>query len=117
MLINGTYIEEQCKKLLQKNISFEIKNKTIKSGKLILFNQRNFHIVFYIFLNKQKKESFETPIPFNIEYHPEDNLMFFDYRIKTLSKMFQDSEPFLSLYTPKVAKSKFFDTILTINGK
>ncbi len=117
MLINGTYIEENCKKMLQKTISFEIKNKILKKGKLILFYQRNFFIVFVIETDKKLKEKIEIPIPFDIEYHEDDDLMYFDYRIKTLKKHLFNVEPYFTLFNPKVAKSKFFNIILTINGK
>ena len=117
MLINGTYIENNCKKLLQKNISFEIKNKIIKKGKLILFYQRNFYLVFILENDKKKKDKLEIPIPFGMEYHEDDELMYFDYRIVTLKKHLFDIEPYFTLFNPKVAKSKFFNIILTVNGK
>ena len=117
MLINGTYIENNCKKLLQKNISFEIKNKIIKKGKLILFYQRNFYLVFILENDKKKKDKLEIPIPFGMEYHEDDELMYFDYRIVTLKKHLFDIEPYFTLFNPKVAKSKLFNIILTVNGK
>jgi hypothetical protein len=117
MLINGTYIENNCKKLLQKTISFELKNKTIKKGKLVLFYQRNFYLVFVLETDKKKKDKIEIPIPFDIEFHEDDDLMYFDYRIAKLKKHLFDVEPYFSLFNPKVAKSKYFNTILTINGK
>jgi hypothetical protein len=117
MLINDTYIEKNCNKLLQKTISFEIKNKIIKKGKVILFYQRNFFIVFVLETDKKNKEKLEIPIPYNIEYHDDDDLMYFDYRIKTLKKHLFDVDPYFTIFNPKVAKSKFFDIILTINGK
>lgn len=116
MLINGTYIENYCKSLLQREVLFEIKNKIIKKGKIILFFQRNFHIVFMIENEKSKKDKLEIPIPFGIESHKEDDLLYFDYRIVTLKKQLFEVEPYFTLYTPTVAKSKFFDNILTING-
>lgn len=115
MLICDTFIDDNCKKLLQKNINFEIKNKSLKRGKLVLYFQRNFHLVFVLDTIK-KREKLEIPIPFAIEYHSEDDLMFFDYRMSTLSKIFSEAEPFLTLFTSKVVKNKFFDTILTINA-
>jgi hypothetical protein len=117
MLINDTYIEKNCNKLLQKNVSFEIKNKILKKGKIVLFYQRNFFIIFVIETDKKNHEKLEIPIPYNIEAHDEDHLMFFDYRIKTLKTHLFDVEPYFTIFNPKVAKSKFFDSILTINGK
>lgn len=117
MLINGTYIEQNCKKLLQKNISFEIKNKILKKGKLVLFYQRNFYLVFILETDKKIRNKIEVPIPFGIECHDEDDLMYFDYRLITLKKHLYDVEPYFSLYNPKNSKSKYFNIILTINGK
>lgn len=116
MIINGTHIEDSCKSLLQKDISFEIRNKTIKKGKIVLFFQRNFHIVFILDTDKTKRDKIEIPIPFKIEHHEEDNLVYFDYRVSTFSKMYPECEPYLTLYKPKVAKSKFYDTILVLSG-
>lgn len=116
MLINGTHIEESCKSFLQKDLSFEIRNKTIKKGKMILYFQRNFHIVFILDVEKEKRDKLEIPIPFKIEHHHSDGLVYFDYRLSTFSQMYPECQPYLNLYKPKLAKSKFYDNILTING-
>lgn len=117
MLINGTFIEDTCKSLLQRDLSFEIRNKTIKKGKIILFFQRNFHIVFCLDNEKDnKRDKIELPIPFAIEHHDSDNLVYFDYRLSTFTKLYPECQPYLNLSKPKIAKNKFFDTILTING-
>jgi hypothetical protein len=116
MTITSTKLEEACKFLLQKTVSFEIKNKTIKHGKIDLFTQRNFYLIFYLTSNKKNREKIEVPIPYNIEIHEDDNLLYFDYRIKTLSKYTPDVEPLLKLYTKSNANNKFWDTILTISG-
>ena len=116
MLINGTHIEESCKSFLQRDLTFEIKNKTLKKGKVVLYFQRNFHIVFILDTEKEKRDKIELPIPFRVEHHDSDNLVYFDYRISTFSKMYPECQPYLSLYKPKVAKSKFYDSILTISG-
>jgi len=84
---------------------------------MILFYQKNFYLVFVINTDKKDKDKIEIPIPFQIEEHPSDNLIYFDYRISTLQKHFQDAEPYISLYTPKknLVKNKFFDNILVIS--
>ena len=115
MLIIGTTIEKVCKSLLQKDIVLEIRNKVVKKGKLVLFFQRNFHIVFILDNPKKPRTKFEIPIPFDIETHPEDNLVYFDYRMSALSKKFTESEPYLTLYTKTDTKNKFFNSILTIS--
>ena len=92
MNISCTALEEVCKSLLQRSVSFIIKNKVIKKGKIELFTQRNFHIVFHLLTGKNKKEKLEIPIPFSIENHVDDGLIFFDYRVKSLSKYFPEAE-------------------------
>lgn len=116
MTIHGTDLEEACKFLLQKEITLELNRKTFKRGKLILFYQKNFFIVFIMKTTKKDKEKIEIPIPYGVEMHCDDNLIFFDYRIKTLAKYSPEIETNLILYPKKVASNKFWDTILTIDG-
>lgn len=115
MTIYGTELEKICKYLLQKNISINIKDKVLKKGKLILFYQRNFYITFIIDTEKKAKEKFELPIPYGIENHKEDDLIFFDYRIKTLAKHAPEIETNLLVYPKKITGNKFWDNILLIH--
>lgn len=115
MNINGTSLERACTLLLQKNISLELNNKVYKQGKLILFYQKNFYLIFLINSLKKNKDKIEIPIPYDIEVHEEDGLIFFDYRVKTLAKLAPEIEAYLKVYPNKVAGNKFWDTILTIN--
>jgi len=116
MTIHGSELENACKFLLQKEITLEVNKKNYKKGKLILFYQKNFYLVFIMKTVKKEKEKIEIPIPYGVEIHEEDNLVFFDYRIKTLSKFSPEIETNLILYPKKVAGNKFWDTILTIDG-
>lgn len=116
MNINNTTLEEACKFLLQKNISLEINNKIFKAGKLLLFYQKNFYLTFVLNSTKKEKDKVEIPIPYDTEIHFEDNLIYFDYRIKTLSKLAPDMENYLKIYPSKVQGNRYWDTILTINA-
>jgi hypothetical protein len=116
MTIHGTDIEKACKYLLQKNITLDIKNKTYKQGKLILFYQRNFYITFVMNTDKKENEKVEIPIPYGIEIHKDENLIYFDYRIKTLSKHAPEIEMNLMVYPKKITGNKFWDSILLINA-
>jgi len=116
MNISSTKIENACTFLLQKNVGFELKNKTFKQGKITLFNQRNFYLIFLLTSHKNNKEKIEIPIPYDVEIHEDDNLVYFDYRIKTLSKYTPDIEHLLKIQGMGALKNnKFWDTILTIN--
>jgi hypothetical protein len=115
MNINGSTLEEACKFLLQKNVTLEFNNKTYKQGRLILFYQKNFYISFIINSSKRDKDKIEIPIPYDIEFYPDEGLVYFDYRIKTLAKLAPEIEHYLKVYATKVANNKFWDSILTIN--
>jgi hypothetical protein len=116
MNINGTNLEEACKFLLQKNVAFEINNKTFKQGKLLLFYQKNFYLMFIINTAKKNKDKIEIPIPYDVEIHKEDGLIYFDYRIKTLAKTAPEIENYLKIYPTKNNSNKFWNNILTINS-
>jgi hypothetical protein len=116
MNINGTPLEEACKFLLQKKISFEINNKSFKNGKLLLFYQKNFYLMFILNSSKKEKDKIEIPIPYDIEIHREDGLVYFDYRIKSLARLAPEMENYLKVYCTKPNVNKFWDTILTINA-
>ena len=118
MNISSSHLEDVCKSLLQRTVSFIVKNKIIKKGKIELITQRNFYIVFHLLTNKNKTEKLEVPIPFSIEEHSDDGLVFFDYRIVTLSKYFPETQPELLklLDKNKGKNTKFTNTILSIEN-
>lgn len=116
MNINNTQLEEACKFLLQKNISVEVNNKIIKSGKMILFYQKNFFLTFILQTGKKEKDKIEIPIPYDVEPYFEENLIYFDYRLKTLCKTAVEMENYLKLYTSRVKGNKYWDTIVTIDA-
>lgn len=117
MNISKTPIENACKFLLQKTMTLELNNKVFKQGRLILFYQKNFYLTFLMDTTKKLKEKIEIPIPFDIEVHEDDNLIFFDYRIKTLAKHAPEVEDHLKVYSSKKNSSKFWNTILTIDAR
>jgi len=117
MNIHKTKLEEACMFLLQKQISLELSEKSFKRGKLILFYQKNFHITLIIDTVKKNKEKIEIPIPFDVEIHEDDCLVYFDYRIKTLTKHSPETEPLLKIYSNKNNSNKFWNKILTIDAK
>jgi len=116
MTIYGTDLEKACKFLLQKDLKMCLKNKTYKQGKLILFYQKNFYITFVMDTAKKSKEKVEFPIPYGIEVHEDENLVYFDYRIKSLAKYAPEIETNLIVYPKKITGNKFWDSILLINA-
>jgi hypothetical protein len=116
MTIQGTDIEKACKFLLQKEIVIELKNKTHKQGKVVLFYQKNFYITLVMNTPKKDKEKVELPIPYGVEFYEDEDLIYFDYRIKTLSKHAPEIETNLLVYPKKISGNKFWDSILLINA-
>ena len=116
MTITKTPLEDACKFLLQKNLTLELGNKTFKQGKLILFYQKNFYLTFLMDTVKKQREKIEIPIPYDVEIHEADDLVYFDYRLKTLAKHAPEIEMYLKVYSSKKTSNKFWNTILTISG-
>lgn len=92
---------------LQKNVTFSINNKTLKRGRLLLFKRFHYFIQISLLSEKGARENFDVPIPFKIEAHADEGLLYFDYRLKSLEV------DYLPLITEKVA-SVYFDKILEI---
>ena len=113
MIIDNTKLEEVLKNILQKKVTFEIEGKCFKTGKILLFSQKYFYISFILSTSKKKQEKLEIPIPFNVEVHKDDNLIYFDYRLSTLA--FNNKEALEALYKIPAQKNKFYNKILTIN--
>jgi len=116
MTITKTLLEEVCKSLLQKRVTLELNNKIFKQGKIILFYQKNFYLTFLMDTAKKEREKIEIPIPYDVELHEEDDLIYFDYRLKTLAKHAPEVENYLKVYSCKNNANKFWNTILTIDG-
>lgn len=70
---------------LQKPVAFSIKNKTIKKGRLLLFRRAHYFVQIAIQTSKNTRENFDVPIPFAIEHHEEEGLLYFDYRLDSLN--------------------------------
>jgi hypothetical protein len=93
---------------LQKLVYFNISSKTVKKGKLLLFRRIHYHIQIALSTDKNKRENFEIPIPFNVENHGADGLLYFDYRLNSLNV---ENLPYIS---SKVS-SNYFNKILEIS--
>ena len=92
---------------LQKNIGLSLNNRVIKRGKLLLYRRFHYFIQLAVFTEKGIRENVDVPIPFNVENHPDDNLCYFDYRLRSLNV---DSLPKF----PDKVSSIYFDNILEI---
>ena len=93
---------------LQKHITFSIGGKSVKKGKLLLFRRIHYYIQIALMTDKNTRENFEIPIPFRVESHDDDGLLFFDYRISSLNV---ESLPPI----PDRVSSSYFNKILEMS--
>lgn len=102
--------------VLQRNIQVNLNKKIVKSGKLILFKRIHYYIHLTILNCKNSIENYEIPIPFAVEFYPENGLIYFDYRVNTLSKKHTDISKKLRSYREHAVQStsNFYDRILEI---
>ena len=110
--------EEYFTLALQRSITFTIGKKIIKQGRLIIFKRSHYYIQITILNNKNVKETFEIPIPFKTEYYQHENLIFFDYRIRSLAGA--DTETYTKLQNYRVKNvnpSNYYNKILEIQTK
>jgi len=75
-------LERSINKHLQKEISFLLNHKTLKTGKLILFCIKDFYLVFTLSVGNSKK-IFELPYPFSYKVTPHKIIL--DYTLKTFT--------------------------------
>jgi hypothetical protein len=96
---------------LQKNVLFSINNKTIKKGKLLLFRKAHYFIQLCLATEKNARENMEIPIPFSLECHEDEQLLYFDYRLRSLNVEFLPPLPekVSSIYFNKILEMQVVD--------
>lgn len=99
---------------LQTSLSFYLGKRVVREGRLIIFKRNHYFFQMTILNEKNEKEYFDIPLPFKAEYHPEENLLYFDYRIKTLASGDEILENDLLQQKTKLAPSQYFNRILEI---
>jgi hypothetical protein len=103
-------IEKYFHEFLLSKVTFEINNKPIKKGKLILIAVRDFHIFFKMQSDAGDAKQFIVPMPYNIT-RSDDNCLCFDYTINCLSQ--NDKNLFFKLKTTSRKKNtRFYDTVM-----
>jgi hypothetical protein len=107
-------IDDILKPYLQKNIRFIINNQPYKEGKFILYTHGYFSLNFNIRnYRKNKTETVKLPLPFSYEVHKSEDLLYFDYRLKTFIREHKDIENCIKDVKNQTL-SKYYDKILTI---
>ncbi len=99
-------IESKFNYFLQRDVVFSMDNKIIKEGKLILFSQKDYYLIFHLKNSNGDNKKYELPYPFNID--KENNYLMFDYKIESISK--NDSELYYRLLSlNKNQVSRFYN--------
>jgi hypothetical protein len=99
---------------LQRNIVFVLDNKIIKEGKLFLYNEKDYYLIFYMKSNNNEQKKFEVPYPFAIHKH--NNYLVLDYSLSTISG--GDSELYYKLVSlNQNSNSRFYNSKIIIFEK
>jgi len=101
-------LEDQLKDFLQRDVSFRVKAKTLKKGRLILFNVVDFYIIFTIetaFSNK--RQTYEIPFPFMAQRKSPD-LLLLDYKLEHIYNNNVEMKMILKRQAAE-CKSKYLD--------
>lgn len=109
-------LEKEINRFLQHKISININNKTVKTGKLILFCIKDFYLVFTLSIAHAKK-IFEIPYPY--DFTIQDKGITLDYTLKSFSLNMQNIDSYVKLLTPK-KPNKYFNSyaeIITVEDK
>ncbi len=100
------------KENLLKNVQFLFNNKLLEEGKLISYKQDIYNVCFVLNTKKEDHDEFYLPIPFNINCN--NNLISFDYRLKTFCKNNTELYYLINDVIKKYDPSNYFDKIVDI---
>ena len=107
-------LEDTLKTLLQRQISFEMNNKILREGKLMIFHVKDFYVSFILETKKHPHKLYEIPTPFRIKKDPVGDVTF-NYQLSNVHRNDDKLKLLIdSLYKKISKKSKFFDNTLTI---
>ena len=94
---------------LHRNFKFVCNNKTIREGKLILFNFNDFHYTFTLDLSGSKKQ-FKLPMAFTVMETLSSLRL--DYTINTLCYSMDDFEFNCKMIKPVGSKNNLYDNVV-----
>jgi len=120
-LTSSERLEKIFEKYFQKTISLSIKDEQIKKGKFLLIKNciiGNNYFYELTIERVKKLDLVRIPYPFEIEEHPEDNLLFLDYRLSSLfrnnKKLLNEMTQWCETKTDVKSANKMFNSILEI---
>lgn len=98
---------------LQKNVMFNIETKTVRRGKLLLYNIKDYYLKFIIKTNKDINKTYEIPYPYDII--PGPNSIRLSYKIIDLCVGNVKKSDHVLQYEPEV-NSKLYDKTVIITN-
>jgi hypothetical protein len=72
-------LEQQLKNIILKNVDFQIDGKSIKRGKIKVYNTKQFFIRFKLEQDDDKQVEYDLPYPFKVIQKPDGYI--FDYTL------------------------------------
>ena len=106
-------IELDCiKNYLQKNVTFSVGQKTVRRGKLLLYNINDYYIKFTIKTNKDIQKTYEVPFPFQV--YDNKNYLTLSYKINDLCAGNNTRIDFINKYFTEIT-NKLHDKRLIIS--
>lgn len=100
-------------KYLQQNVSFSIGPKTVRKGRLVLYNIHDYYIKFIIKTNKDLTKTYEIPYPFKI--HEERDSVYMSYTIDDLCNDNRKKADFVEEFEPETPNKLFNNTLILTN--
>ena len=95
---------------LQKNVNFNIEHKTVRRGKLLLYNINDYYVKFTILTCKDVYKNYEVPFPYLIECG--DTSIKLSYKIEDLCRGNPRKEQYVRQFEP--VSNKLYDKTLRI---
>ena len=98
---------------LLENIAFSIGTKTVRKGRLMLYNINDYYIKFIIKTNKDLTKTYEVPYPFKIT--KDGNHIRMSYTVTDLCNENSNKEDFVNEFQPEQTNKLFNNTLILTN--
>lgn len=95
---------------LQRDVNFNIEHKTVRRGRLLLYNINDYYIKFTIMTNKNLQKNYEVPYPYMIKNH--DSHVVLSYKIHDLVRGNNNKDIIARQFEP--VSNKLYDKNLYI---
>ena len=103
------HIDKVLSALLQHTLSFELENKQIRKGKLILYAIKDFHLHLMLQTDKSDLKQFIMPFPFSVQRT--DTGVLLNYTLDTLAN--NNTDLLLKLKTlARKKNTRYFNAIV-----